>query len=113
MIRLSFALALAISACFVGAVAHSDDAAPALMTTPSDAPKAPAKPAKKAAHKNPADKSAKSKQSAEDDEKAARLEEGRKKFFERSMGFDNGGGSDSPITLQGGNGLTPGAGFKF
>jgi hypothetical protein len=50
---------------------------------------------------------------SEEAEKAARLAEGRKKFFDRSMGFDNGGGPNSPITFDGGNGLTPSAGFKF
>lgn len=112
MTRFSFTVALGISLCILGAAAHSEDAAPP-AATPSDAAKASAKPAKKTAHKNAAAKSDKSRQSSEEAEKAARLEEGRKKFFERSMGFDNGGGSDSPVTLQGGNGLTPNAAFKF
>jgi hypothetical protein len=94
-----------------GAAAHAEDGAPP-SEAPIDAPKAPAK-VKKAAHKNAAAKPGKSQQSAEEAEKAARLEEGRKKFFERSMGFDNGKGSDSPVTLQGGNGLTPAMGMKF
>ncbi len=50
---------------------------------------------------------------SEEAEKAARLAEGRKKFFERSMGFDNGPASDSPISLGDGHGLSPGAAFKF
>ena len=111
MIRFSFALSLALALCLGAAAAHSEDAAP-LTPAPSDAPKASAKPAKKTAHKNAAARSAKSQQSAEDADKAARLEEGRKKFFERSMGFDNGG-SNSPVTLQGENGLSPSMGWKF
>jgi hypothetical protein len=51
---------------------------------------------------------------SEESEKAARLAEGRKKFFEQSMGFDNGHASESPITMGGdGHGLSPAAGFKF
>ncbi len=110
--RFSLALSLAISLCLVGAAAHCEDVAP-LAITPSDALKAPVKPAKKAAHKNVAAKPGKSQPSAEEADKAARLEEGRKKFFQRSMGFDNGGGSGNPITLQGDGGLTPSMGLKF
>lgn len=50
---------------------------------------------------------------SEEAEKAARLAEGRKKFFERSMGFDNGSAADSPISLGDGHGLSPAAAFKF
>jgi hypothetical protein len=50
---------------------------------------------------------------SEESEKAARLAEGRKKFFEQSMGFDNGHASESPVTLGNGNGLSPTTGFKF
>jgi hypothetical protein len=49
---------------------------------------------------------------SEEAAKAARLAEGRKKFFDRSMGFDNGDGP-GPVTLGGSNGLTPGVGLKF
>ncbi|MGO8798945.1 MAG: hypothetical protein ACLQE9_02120 [Roseiarcus sp.] len=49
---------------------------------------------------------------SEEAEKAARLAEGRKKFFEQSMGFDNG--RSSPVTLTGGDdGLSPTMGLKF
>lgn len=44
---------------------------------------------------------------------AARLAEGRKKFFEQSMGFDNGKSGSSPVTLGGDNGLSPAMGLKF
>lgn len=109
VIRLSLALPFALVLGLAGAAAHAEDSATA--TAPIDAPKAPAK-AKKASH-NAAAKSGKPQPSAEEADKAARLEEGRKKFFQRSMGFDNGGGSQSPITLQGDGGLTPAMGLKF
>ena len=109
MARFSFAFLLSVSLCLAGAAAHSEDLA-ALSASPSDTPSKPGK--RTAAHKNIAAKQAKSQQSAEEADKAARLEEGRKKFFQRSMGFDNGG-SGSPVTLQGESGLTPSMGFKF
>jgi hypothetical protein len=68
-------------------------------------------PAKKITRKSVGQKTAKPTQ--EEGDRAARLAEGRKKFFERSMGFDNGGGADAPITFGGGNGFSPSAGFKF
>jgi hypothetical protein len=46
-----------------------------------------------------------------DAEKAARLAEGRKKFFDRSMGFDNGESSRITITDDGGG--SPAVGLKF
>jgi hypothetical protein len=52
------------------------------------------------------------KPASEDAEKAARLAEGRKKFFEQSSGFDNKN-SDMPLSLGGSNGMTPSMGFKF
>jgi hypothetical protein len=56
---------------------------------------------------------AKSAPPSEEAERAARLAEGRKKFFERSMGFDESGKPDAPVSLGNGNGLAPSAGFKF
>ena len=50
--------------------------------------------------------------SSEEAEKAARLAEGRKKFFEQSDGFENKN-SDMPLSLGGSNGMTPSMGFKF
>jgi hypothetical protein len=61
-------------------------------------------------HKNNVAKSAPSSEAAE---RAARIAEGRKKFFERSMGFDESGKPDAPVSLDSGNGLAPSAGFKF
>jgi hypothetical protein len=48
------------------------------------------------------------------DDKAARLEEGRKKFFEQSSGFENSKG-DMPLSLSNGKdgGFSPGMGLKF
>lgn len=48
-------------------------------------------------------------------DKAARMEENRKKFFGQSSGFDNGRSSDLPISAgTGSNGqFQPGMGFKF
>jgi hypothetical protein len=70
-------------------------------------------PAKKILRKSVGQSQKTAKPSQEEADRAARLEEGRKKFFERSMGFDNGGSADAPITFGGGNGLTPSTGFKF
>ena len=109
MTRSFLVLLLALSPCLAGADAFAQEIAPLVPSISDDAAKAAPK---KSHHKSAATKPGKTQQSAEDAEKAARLEQGRKKFFERSMGFDNGG-SDSPVTLQGGNGLTPAAGFKF
>jgi len=106
--RWFIALALALSLCLAGAAFADESAPPASAALPGAAAKAPSK----SRHKTAA-KPAKSEQSAEEADTAARLEEGRKKFFQRSMGFDNGGGADSPATLQGGDGLTPSMGFKF
>jgi hypothetical protein len=113
VIRLFIALPLIVSLCALSAAGLAQD-------NPSPAPAnpsldAPAKAhAKKNAHNSAARTSAgQSKQTSEDADKAARLAEGRKKFFERSMGFDNGTSSDSPVTLGGSGGLTPAVGLKF
>ncbi len=72
---------------------------------------APAKPysAKSARRNAAAPRSAKP--DSEEADKAARLAEGRKKFFERSMGFDNGG--SSRITITNDSGGPPALGLKF
>jgi hypothetical protein len=49
---------------------------------------------------------------SEEAEKAARLAEGRKKFFEQSSGFENGK-SDMPFSFGGSGGATPSIGMKF
>jgi hypothetical protein len=112
--RLFIALPLVVSLCGFSAAGLAQDS-PSPPTPAAPALDAPAKAhAKKSAHKSVAATGAgQSKQTSEDADKAARLAEGRKKFFERSMGFDNGPGSDSPVTLGGSGGLTPAMGLKF
>jgi len=58
--------------------------------------------------------------SPEEQEKADRLAEGRKKFFDSSSGFDSGGfspptsgGSPGSARGGGGDGFNPGVGLKF
>jgi hypothetical protein len=79
-----------------GATAYAEDLAP-LPALDQPAAAKPAKP------------------TSEEADKAARLEEGRKKFFEQSMGFDNGGSSsNSSVTLTNDNGgISPAMGMKF
>jgi hypothetical protein len=48
---------------------------------------------------------------SEETERAAHIAAARKKFFEQSDGFDNA--TPGAVFLGGGNGLTPGAGFRF
>jgi hypothetical protein len=79
----------------------------------ADPPASGKAPAKKIVRKSVGHAQKTVKPTQEEADRAARLEEGRKKFFERSMGFDNGGGADAPITFGGGNGFSPSAGFKF
>lgn len=89
-----------------------DSLAPANADKPAAADaKAPAKHSahKKAAESAPAGK-ANNLQSAIEAEKAARLAEGRKKFFEQSDGFENKD-PDMPLSL--GAGGAPSAAFKF
>jgi hypothetical protein len=111
--RLFISLPLVVSLCAFSAAGLAQDSPSPAPASPSL--DAPAKAhAKKSAHKSVAATGAgQSKQTSEDADKAARLAEGRKKFFERSMGFDNGPGSDSPVTLGGSGGLTPAMGLKF
>jgi flagellar biosynthesis/type III secretory pathway protein FliH len=98
----------------VGASAYADDLAPLPGLDQPAAAETAAKPhPKKNVRKSAAAKPAKA--SSEDAEKAARIEEGRKKFFEQSMGFDNGGSSsNSNVTLTNENGgISPAMGMKF
>jgi hypothetical protein len=97
-----------------GAAAHADDLAPLPGLDQPAASDTAAKPhAKKNTHKSAAAKPAKP--TSEEAEKAARIEEGRKKFFGQSMGFDNGGSSsNSNVTLTNENGaISPAMGMKF
>jgi hypothetical protein len=94
-------------ALMLGSPGFAQDAAPgAGVLRPAKAH------ARKSVNNSGAATSSTARPTSEEADKAARLAEGRKKFFERSMGFDEGKSSDSPITLDGG-GLTPAAGFKF
>jgi hypothetical protein len=113
------ALVLMSSAFVYGASAQAQDVPTGVTfgTSTDDAkPAADAKPAKKNAHKDAAlHPAAHTKQTPEEAERAAHIEEGRKKFFQRSMGFDNGKSSEAPVTLQsdGAGGITPAVGLKF
>jgi hypothetical protein len=95
---------------FGGAVFAQDLQPPPALDQPADS--ATKSHAKKTVHKTVAGKSAKP--TSEDSDKASRLEEGRKKFFERSMGFDNGSSGSSNVTLSNENGgISPAMGLKF
>jgi hypothetical protein len=96
-----------------GAASYADDLAPLPGLDQPAAPDAAKPHAKKNAHKSAAAKPAKP--TSEEAEKAARIEEGRKKFFDQSMGFDNGGSSsNSNVTLTNENGaISPAMGMKF
>jgi hypothetical protein len=100
---------VALSVCLLGAPGFAQEGQVSV-----DAGQ-PARAPVKAHLKKSAQKKASPQPNSEEAEKAARLAEGRKKFFEQSMGFDNGKSSDSPVSLTGdGNGgLSPTAGFKF
>jgi hypothetical protein len=111
MARLRIGFLVALSLCAFGSASFAQNSQDAILSEPSfdQSPKAQVK---KSAHKNRSSTVSTAKPHSEDSEKAARLAEGRKKFFERSMGFDNGG--SGAVTLGGGgNGFTPGAAFKF
>jgi hypothetical protein len=73
-----------------------------------DAPVRPHPP--KSARKNAAAPHS-AKPDSEEADKAARLAEGRKKFFERSMGFDNG--DSGHVTISNDGGGSPAVGLKF
>jgi hypothetical protein len=110
MTRHRFGLPIVFGLCLLGSAGFAQDSISIAPADPAAGPVLKA-PAKKSAHKSK-DSTTAAKPMSEADEKAARLAEGRKKFFERSMGFDNGN-SDSPVTLGGSNGLTPQMGVKF
>ena len=112
-LRLGFLVGCSLSLLGSAAFAQSDQTPTKADPSTVGAPKAHAK---KSAHKNgTAASSSSSQPTSEADEKAAHLAEGRKKFFERSMGFDNGTSYDSPVTLGGSSngGLSPQMGLKF
>ncbi len=113
MARFLAVVLIGLSLCAIGSGAFAQDTQPLapagfLMDAPAQTH------IKKSRHKSvgPAERAAQ--QNADATEKAARLAEGRKKFFDRSMGFDSGGSTSSPVTMTGGeDGLTPAMGMKF
>ena len=111
MARLCIGFLLGLSLCFAGSAGFAQNVQGTILEPSFD--QSPKTPVKKSAHKNRSSAASSAKPASEEAEKAARLAEGRKKFFERSMGFDNG--SSGPVTLDSGsgNGFTPGAAFKF
>jgi hypothetical protein len=114
MARLRLGFLVGFSLCLLGSAAFAQSDQTPAKADPSAAG-APKAPAKKSAHKNANAASSSARPTSEADEKAAHLAEGRKKFFERSMGFDNGTSYDSPVTLGGSSngGLSPQMGVKF
>ncbi len=106
---------LAIVLCFgFGLPGFAEDSPPpaAAGHAASEAPKAQAKKSgRKKTGSSDLTLAPSSAPSSVEAEKAARLAEGRKKFFEQSSGFDNGGAGGSPLSL--GPSGTPAMGFKF
>ena len=113
MARFLAVVLIGIPLCAIGAGAFAQDTRPLaptgfLMDAPAKAP------VKKGRHKSVEAAGQSAQQNADAAEKAARLAEGRKKFFDRSMGFDSGESTSSPLTMTGGdNGLMPAMGMKF
>jgi hypothetical protein len=93
-----------------GAVSFAQDSVSPATAAPSadGSLKAPGKKS----HKKASSAASTLDPSSDEAEKAARLAEGRKKFFEQSDGFENKN-SDMPLSLGGSNGATPTMGFKF
>jgi hypothetical protein len=113
--RSFLAILLLSGVCAFGPAALAQDVPTGVTFGPSPDDSKPAA-AKKNTHKDSsAHTAAHAKQTPEEAEKAARIEEGRQKFFQRSMGFDNGKSSEGPVTLQsnGSGGITPAMGLKF
>jgi hypothetical protein len=100
----------------VNPVWAQDGAGPA-TGTPAHANQTAGKPAKAhakaSAHRGKDAGAQVSQPNFEEADKAKRLEEGRKKFFEQSSGFDSKDSADK-FHLGGSNGgFSPGMGFKF
>jgi hypothetical protein len=114
MARPRIGFLVGFSLCLLGSAAFAQSDQTPANTDPSAAG-APKAHAKKTVHKNASAASSPAQPNSEAADKAARLAEGRKKFFERSMGFDNGTSYDSPVTLGNGadGGLSPQMGVKF
>jgi hypothetical protein len=104
-----FVVALLIAAPFCAGPCHAQDNSMLAPLDPSII--APVKPhPANNARKGAATRRA-GKLDPEEADKAARLAEGRKKFFEQSMGFDEG--KSGPVTITNDNGGPPALGLKF
>ena len=112
MARLCIGFLLGLSLCFAGSASFAQNVQGTILSEPSFDQSAKT-PVKKSAHKNRSTAASPAKPASEEAEKAARLAEGRKKFFDRSMGFDNGSSGAVTLDSGSGNGFTPGAAFKF
>jgi hypothetical protein len=115
--RLHSAVLVILMCSLPGAAAFAQADQPgvrAVDQAPSGLPKTDTKAkVKKSPHKAKATDQA-AKQSSEEAEKAARLAEGRKKFFEQSTGFDETNSDNKPNgPVNGSNGFMPSMGFKF
>ena len=107
--RIGFLVALSICVAASAGFAQTGQA-PAKADRP--VAKHSAAHAKKHVHKKTSSALSGLQPAPEDAEKAARLNEGRKKFFEQSTGFDNSD-TDAPGSVGGSGGFTPGIGLKF
>jgi hypothetical protein len=107
-VRMGFLVALFL--CLAAPASFAQDSQTPARTDPS-ASGPPKAHAKKIVHKNGKPAPSAAQPASEEAEKAAHVAEARKKFFEQSDGFDNG--DSGRVFLGGGNGLSPGAGFKF
>jgi hypothetical protein len=111
VVRLRFRFSLILLFCVSGFGGFAQD-----MQSPPNAAQSAGSTLKAPAKKSP--KKAKGAArltpppASEEAEKAARLAEGRKKFFEQSSGFENEK-SDMPFSLGGSGGATPSIGMKF
>jgi hypothetical protein len=109
MVRFLVPLLIAAPFCGSAVAGQAQDGSVLSPVIPSFA--TPAKPhSANSTHSNATARRS-AKPDSEEAEKAARLAEGRKKFFERSMGFDNGG--TSRITITNDSGGPPALGLKF
>jgi hypothetical protein len=115
MARLPTAVLAVLFCSLSGAAAFAQTDEPGVHVDPApdSAPKADAKAkVKKSPHKTKSTDQG-VKPSSKEEDKAARLAEARKKFFEQSTGFEDpkSDKSDSPVNSS--NGFMPSMGFKF
>ena len=110
MARLRLGLLVICFICAFGAASFAQNSVSPATAAPSA--EGSLKASAKKSHKKASSAVSTLGPSSEEAEKAARLAEGRKKFFEQSDGFENKN-SDMPLSLGGSNGMTPSMGFKF